>query len=120
MGAQSTDMYSMGCLLWELFACRRAWSGLQPPQVIIKVGIQKARLPPLAGAPPAYQVRPAGLLKQRAWPGTRGVVQDACLTAMHALGSCGSEQPHAQPGMGGGVAGRVWIAMHTLGSCGGG
>ena len=120
MGAQSTDMYSMGCLLWELYACRRAWSGLQPPQVIIKVGIQKARLPPLAGAPPAYQVRPAGLLKQHAWPGTRGVVQDACLTAMHALGSCGSEQPHAQPAWVVELQGRVWIAMHTLGSCGGG
>lgn len=50
----------------------------------------------------------------------RGVGQDACLTAMHALGSSGSEQPHAQPGMGGGVAGRLWIAMHTLGSSGGG
>ncbi|KAK9840576.1 hypothetical protein WJX81_002140 [Elliptochloris bilobata] len=58
---KSTDTYSMGCLLWELYACRRAWTGLLPPQVIIKVGIQKARLPPLAGAPAEYQalVEPA-------------------------------------------------------------
>ena len=55
--AQSTDTYSMGVLLWELHACRRAWAGLLPPQVIIKVGIQKARLPPLPGAPAEYQVR---------------------------------------------------------------
>ncbi len=61
-GAQSTDTYSMGCLLWELYACRRAWSGLLSPQVIIKVGIQKARLPSLVGAPPEYQVRRRGTL----------------------------------------------------------
>jgi len=53
-------MYSMGCLLWELYACERAWAGLLPPQVIIKVGIQKQRLPPLAGAPPEFQARAPG------------------------------------------------------------
>ena len=47
----------MGCLLWELYACQRAWAGLLPPQVIIKVGIQKQRLPPLANAPPEFQAR---------------------------------------------------------------
>ena len=70
---QSTDTYSMGVLLWELYACRRAWSGLLPPQVIIKVGIQKARLPPLPGAPAEYQVR-----ARWAWPRLELFLPTAC------------------------------------------
>lgn len=77
---QSTDTYSMGVLMWELYACRRAWSGLLPPQVIIKVGIQKARLPPLPGAPAEYQVR-----ARWAWP------RSELFCRLHASGQrCGS------------------------------
>lgn len=50
---ESTDAYSMGVLIWELWSGRRAWRTLGPLAVVRAVAVQGCQLPVPRDAPPA-------------------------------------------------------------------
>lgn len=50
----ASDAYSLGVLLWEMYAGQPAW-GLRPAQVMRDLVRQRPALPLLAGCPPAFQ-----------------------------------------------------------------